>query len=153
VLSGSLGLLPSASLSDPGKPALYEPIHGSAPDIAGQNVANPVASILSAAMLLRHSLGLAHEAKVVEDAVGDALAAGLRTKDLVRGNEKHATTTEFGAAVRSHIARRMGMPPSRGLATSARSSSSSGSAGPRTLFDKIWADHVVDRQPDGTVLL
>jgi 3-isopropylmalate dehydrogenase len=81
VLPGSMGLLPSASLGD-GGPGLYEPIHGSAPDIAGKGVANPVGTVLSAAMLLRHSLGLADEADRVEAAVFATLAAGHRTRDL-----------------------------------------------------------------------
>jgi 3-isopropylmalate dehydrogenase len=81
MLAGSLGLLPSASLGD-GTVGLYEPIHGSAPDIAGRGIANPIGTVLSAAMLLRHSLGLEAEARAVESAVADALSAGLRTADL-----------------------------------------------------------------------
>ena len=81
VLSGSMGLLPSASLGASG-PGLYEPIHGSAPDIAGQGIANPIGMILSAAMLLRYSLKLEREAAVVETAVDDAIASGCRTADL-----------------------------------------------------------------------
>ncbi|HEY6722697.1 MAG TPA: 3-isopropylmalate dehydrogenase [Polyangiaceae bacterium] len=81
VLTGSLGMLPSASLGQ-GRLGLYEPIHGSAPDIAGKGVANPLATILSAALLLRHSLGLEQEAVAVETAVDQALASGVRTRDL-----------------------------------------------------------------------
>ncbi len=81
VLAGSMGLLPSASLSA-GGPGLYEPIHGSAPDIAGQGIANPIGTILSAAMLLRHSLQLPHEAALIERAVHQALTDGARTRDL-----------------------------------------------------------------------
>ena len=81
VLAGSLGLLPSASLGD-GTLGLYEPIHGSAPDIAGKGIANPIGTILSAALLLRHSLGLETEAAAVERAVERALADGLRTADI-----------------------------------------------------------------------
>jgi 3-isopropylmalate dehydrogenase len=81
VLAGSMGLLPSASLGDRG-PGLYEPIHGSAPDIAGKGIANPIGSILSAAMLLQHSLHLDYEASAVESAVGKALDDGCRTADL-----------------------------------------------------------------------
>jgi 3-isopropylmalate dehydrogenase len=81
VLAGSLGLLPSASLGE-GTLGLYEPIHGSAPDIAGKGIANPVGTILSAAMLLRHSLGLGAEADAVEGAVHRAIAEGCRTADL-----------------------------------------------------------------------
>jgi len=81
VLSGSMGLLPSASLGASG-PGLYEPIHGSAPDIAGQGIANPIGMILSTAMLLRYSLKLEREAVAVETAVDDAIASGCRTPDL-----------------------------------------------------------------------
>jgi 3-isopropylmalate dehydrogenase len=85
VLTGSMGNLPSASLGD-GGPGLYEPIHGSAPDIAGKGIANPIGTILSAAMLLRHSLKLTAEADAVESAVNRALSEGCRTIDLRREN-------------------------------------------------------------------
>ena len=81
MLTGSIGLLPSASLGADG-PGLFEPVHGSAPDIAGQGIANPLAMILSAAMMLRHGLGLEDAAAKVESAVDRALGAGLRTSDL-----------------------------------------------------------------------
>jgi 3-isopropylmalate dehydrogenase len=81
VLAGSMGMLPSASLGE-GGPGLYEPIHGSAPDIAGKGIANPVGTILSSAMLLRHSLGLEAEAASIEKAVDGAIGAGCRTGDL-----------------------------------------------------------------------
>ncbi len=81
-LTGSIGMLPSASLGDPGHPGLFEPVHGSAPDIAGSGVANPMAMFLSAAMMLRHGLGLESEAAAIESAVDRALADGLRTRDL-----------------------------------------------------------------------
>jgi len=81
MLAGSMGLLPSASLGDDG-PGIYEPIHGSAPDIAGQGVANPCGTILSAAMLLRHSVNDEAAAKAIEDAVAGALRAGARTRDI-----------------------------------------------------------------------
>ncbi|MCA9048210.1 MAG: 3-isopropylmalate dehydrogenase [Planctomycetaceae bacterium] len=97
MLPGSLGLLPSASLGADG-PGLYEPIHGSAPDIAGQNVANPLATILAAAMLLRHSLSMNDEAAAVEAAVADVLKAGLRTRDIARGGPS-ISTSEMGDAV------------------------------------------------------
>ena len=86
MLPGSLGMLPSASLGSSG-PGLYEPIHGSAPDIAGKGIANPLATILASAMLLRHSLGLEKEAAAIEAAVKRVLAAGYRTADLVRRGE------------------------------------------------------------------
>ncbi|HSN78462.1 MAG TPA: 3-isopropylmalate dehydrogenase [Anaerolineae bacterium] len=104
MLAGSMGLLPSASLGEAlnphGRPrGLYEPIHGSAPDIAGQGVANPLATILSVAMLLRHSLGLEAEALAVETAVDAVLAAGLRTPDIVDGAVEVLGTAAMGAAV------------------------------------------------------
>src|SRR5215213_2675019 len=94
MLTGSLGMLPSASLGERG-PGLFEPVHGSAPDIAGQGVANPLAMILSAALLLRHGLSLRPEAAALESAVDSALAQGLRTPDL--GGEN--TTDEMTDAV------------------------------------------------------
>lgn len=102
MLPGSLGMLPSASLGD-GGPGLYEPIHGSAPDIAGQNIANPLATILASAMLLRHSLGLEKEAKAIEDAVAAVLADGLRTADIVRGGDSIGCL-EMGDAVLNKLA-------------------------------------------------
>ncbi len=97
MLAGSMGLLPSASLGADG-PGLYEPVHGSAPDIAGQDLANPLAAILSAAMALRHSLDLEQEAAAVETAVDEVLAAGMRTVDIAEG-ATHVGTVEMGAAV------------------------------------------------------
>jgi 3-isopropylmalate dehydrogenase len=82
MLTGSIGMLPSASLGAPGTPGVFEPVHGSAPDIAGQGIANPLAMFLSAALLLRHGLGLDAPAAAIESAVDRALAAGLRTRDL-----------------------------------------------------------------------
>ena len=97
VLAGSMGLLPSASLGE-GTKGLYEPIHGSAPDIAGKGIANPFATLLSVALLLRHSLGLTGEAARIEQAVSAALDEGVLTADLSR---KHAVSTrEAGEAVR-----------------------------------------------------
>jgi 3-isopropylmalate dehydrogenase len=98
MLCGSLGLLPSASLGD-GSRGLYEPIHGSAPDIAGLGVANPYGAILSAALLLRHSLKLEAEAREVERAVHRAIADGVRTPDIVAPNHRAASTREAGDAV------------------------------------------------------
>lgn len=97
MLPGSLGMLPSASLGN-GGPGLYEPIHGSAPDIAGQGIANPLATILASAMLLRHSLELEEEAKAIEVAVQKALSDGLRTHDIARGGEAIGTEP-MGSAV------------------------------------------------------
>jgi 3-isopropylmalate dehydrogenase len=98
MISGSLGMLPSAALGE-GGPGLYEPIHGSAPDIAGKGIANPLATILSAAMLLRSSLGLEDEAGEVETAVSQVLAAGHRTADLARAGEKAIGTQAVGDLV------------------------------------------------------
>jgi len=98
VLAGSLGMLPSASLGM-GQFGLYEPIHGSAPDIAGQGKANPTAMILSAAMLLRYSLGLEDEAQVVEQAVDSVLDSGARTADIsVKGSE-YMSTNDYADAI------------------------------------------------------
>lgn len=91
VLAGSMGLLPSASIGESG-PGLYEPIHGSAPDIAGKGIANPVGAILSAALLLRHSLGLEVEAQAVERAVDRAIADGFRTADIRGSGSTEAVT-------------------------------------------------------------
>jgi 3-isopropylmalate dehydrogenase len=103
MLAGSMGLLPSASLGE-GRRGLYEPIHGSAPDIAGQGVANPFAAILSAALLLRHSLGLEEEASVLESAVNRAIDAGARTRDLAMPGEKSLRTREATDAVLAALA-------------------------------------------------
>ena len=97
MITGSMGMLPSASIGSDG-PGLYEPIHGSAPDIAGQGIANPLATILASAMLLRHSLSFEEEASLIEKAVDDVLAAGHRTKDLARGGAS-LSTTEMGEQV------------------------------------------------------
>jgi 3-isopropylmalate dehydrogenase len=98
MLAGSLGLLPSASVGD-GKRGLYEPIHGSAPDIAGRGIANPVGTIMSVAMLLRHSLELTQEADALEAAVSRALEGGARTPDIATKGEKALSTREMGDAI------------------------------------------------------
>jgi len=97
VLAGSLGLLPSASLGD--GPGLYEPIHGSAPDIAGKGIANPIGAILSGAMLLRHSLGLTEAADAIERAVDRVLDQGLRTADIAGPGEQAISTAEIGVEI------------------------------------------------------
>jgi 3-isopropylmalate dehydrogenase len=98
MLTGSIGMLPSASLGGDG-PGLFEPVHGSAPDIAGQGIANPLAMFLSAALMLRHGLAMEAEASAVESAVDRALADGLRTRDL--GGS--ASTSEAAQAVLTHL--------------------------------------------------
>ena len=98
MLVGSMGMLPSASLNDSGG-GLYEPIHGSAPDIAGKGIANPCGIILSAALLMRHSLGLHAQARLVESAVLDVLDAGLRTRDVAGPGTRHASTSAMGDAI------------------------------------------------------
>jgi 3-isopropylmalate dehydrogenase len=98
MITGSIGMLPSASLGD-GGPGLFEPVHGSAPDIAGKGIANPLAMFLSVALLLRHGIGLEAEAAAVESAVDRALASGLRTRDL--GGE--AGTAQATAVVLAHL--------------------------------------------------
>jgi len=98
MLTGSIGMLPSASLDADGK-GLYEPIHGSAPDIAGRGVANPLATILSLGMMLRYSLGRADLAERVEAAVSRVLGQGLRTADIARPGEAMVGTVAMGDAV------------------------------------------------------
>jgi 3-isopropylmalate dehydrogenase len=98
MLAGSLGMLPSASLGD-GSAGLYEPIHGSAPDIAGMGIANPCAAIASVAMMLRHSLGLETEAVAVEQAIASAIAAGARTADIVAEGDACLTTDAMTARI------------------------------------------------------
>ena len=111
VLSGSLGMLPSASLAGLPKPgrcgrrsvSLYEPIHGTAPDIVGQGIANPIGAILSAAMLLRYSLGLEEEAIAVEQAVEDVLAEGYRTPDIAGDGGQEVGTSQMGDVIAGHL--------------------------------------------------
>jgi 3-isopropylmalate dehydrogenase len=104
MLAGSLGLLPSASLGD-GTRGLYEPIHGSAPDIAGRGIANPVGTMMSVALLLRHSLGLTKEADALEAAVSRALEGGARTPDIATAGERVLSTRETGDAVLAALKR------------------------------------------------
>jgi 3-isopropylmalate dehydrogenase len=108
MLTGSLGMLPSASLGTRrtkyGQFGLYEPIHGTAPDITGQGKANPLAAILSAALLLRHSLGLKREANAIERAVRRTISAGLRTADIASTGGHIVSTREMGAEVSRRIA-------------------------------------------------
>ncbi|MCC7273984.1 MAG: 3-isopropylmalate dehydrogenase [Alphaproteobacteria bacterium] len=104
MISGSLGMLPSASLgtadSNGRRPALYEPVHGSAPDIAGKGIANPIAAILSVAMMLRHSFAMEADAALIEKAVAEALEGGARTADLyVQGGVQPLTTAGMGDAI------------------------------------------------------
>ena len=98
MLTGSIGMLPSASLNETGK-GLYEPSHGSAPDIAGQNKANPLATILSAAMLVRYSLNNEEAARRIENAVGKVLQQGYRTADIAEAGAKIVSCSEMGDAV------------------------------------------------------
>jgi len=126
VLAGSMGLMPSASLGEArnrhsGYRGLYEPIHGTAPDIAGRGVANPIAAIQSMALLLRYSLGLQREATAVERAVDDAIELGLRTPDIARAGEKTARTSEVGDAIAAAVTRELG-----GAASSVSRSSDAG---------------------------
>jgi len=103
MLTGSLGMLPSASLGAEGDPGLFEPVHGSAPDIAGQGTANPLATFLSAAMLLRHGLDRADDATRIEAAVDAVLECGLRTADLAAAGERTVGTEEMTAAVLAEL--------------------------------------------------
>jgi len=99
MLTGSLGMLPSASLGAPGTPGLYEPVHGSAPDIAGKGLANPIATILSFAMMLRYSFNLKVEADKLESAIRTVLEQGLRTADIMQDGKTKVSTSEMGAAI------------------------------------------------------
>ena len=107
MLTGSLGMLPSASLGAPDaktgkRKALYEPVHGSAPDIAGKGIANPIAMIASFAMCLRYSFGLA-TGRQVETAIAAVLEQGLRTKDIAAAGEATISTSEMGAVILSEL--------------------------------------------------
>ena len=104
MLTGSIGMLPSASLGE-GKKGLYEPVHGSAPDIAGKNLANPLASILSVAMMLRYSFDLEEHALRIERAVRDVLRQGCRTADIVEPGARLVGTEEMGQAVAAAVSR------------------------------------------------
>ncbi|MFI3207252.1 MAG: isocitrate/isopropylmalate family dehydrogenase, partial [Clostridia bacterium] len=101
MITGSIGMLPSSSMGD-GTRGLYEPIHGSAPDIAGQNKANPIATILSSAMMLRYSLNQSDAANAIETAVNKVLEDGFRTADLDQTN--YLTCTEMGDKICSYLA-------------------------------------------------
>ena len=102
MLAGSMGMLPSASLAA-GRFGLYEPIHGSAPHRAGKNTANPIASVLSAAMLLRHSLALESEARAIEAAIGAVLADGFRTNDIAEPGTTVVGTREMGDLIAARL--------------------------------------------------
>ena len=102
MITGSIGLLPSASIGD-AAPGLYEPIHGSAPDIAGQDKANPIATILSVAMMFRYSFHLAAEADAVERAVDAVLSEGWRTADIAKAGETPVGTARMGELIRARL--------------------------------------------------
>jgi 3-isopropylmalate dehydrogenase len=104
MLTGSIGMLPSASLGS-GKQGLYEPVHGTAPDIAGQDIANPLASILSAAMMLRQSFDLEPEAARIERAVRGVLQKGYRTADIFQPGTTRVGTIEMGEIVADAVSR------------------------------------------------
>ena len=107
MLTGSLGLLPSASLGARDKNgrmrSMYEPVHGSAPDIAGKNIANPIATILSLSMALKYSLDMDAEANLLDSAVQKVLDDGLRTKDIMSKGKKEVSTTDMGDAIISKL--------------------------------------------------
>ena len=117
MLTGSLGMLPSASLGATDKNgkrrALYEPVHGSAPDIAGKGVANPLATILSFGMMLRYSFGWSDDADMLEKAVGNVLESGVRTRDIQQAGKKLVSTKEMGEAVMNELERLAAMAPRR----------------------------------------
>jgi 3-isopropylmalate dehydrogenase len=99
MLTGSLGMLPSASLGEAGKVALYEPVHGSAPDIAGQGIANPIATILSFAMALRYTYDESAAADLIENAVNEVLANDIRTADINQPGMTLVSTSEMGSDI------------------------------------------------------
>jgi 3-isopropylmalate dehydrogenase len=99
MLTGSIGMLPSASLGEPGKPGVFEPVHGSAPDIAGQDKANPLAHVLSAAMMLRYGLDLPEGADRIEKAVNEVLDRGFRTGDIMSEGKTLVGCTAMGEAL------------------------------------------------------
>ena len=103
MITGSIGLLPSASIGD-AAPGLYEPIHGSAPDIAGQDKANPIATILSVAMMFRYSFNLPEEARAIEEAVDAVLNEGWRTADIAKPGEEAVGTLKMGQLIRERLA-------------------------------------------------
>ncbi|MBI1911608.1 MAG: 3-isopropylmalate dehydrogenase [Deltaproteobacteria bacterium] len=103
MLTGSIGMLPSASLGATKNRAMYEPIHGSAPDIAGKGIANPIATILSVAMMLKYSFDMEDASNVIENAVEKVLNKGIRTADIAKPGEKKASCAEMGAAVLKEI--------------------------------------------------
>src|SRR6478752_9912725 len=110
MLTGSIGMLPSASLGAPDpktrqRKALYEPVHGSAPDIAGKGIANPIAMLASFALALRYSFNMAKEADLIDKAIAAALDKGLRTADIKSDGAKVVTTSEMGDAVIAEIDR------------------------------------------------
>jgi len=102
MLTGSIGMLPSASLGEGGS-GIYEPIHGSAPDIAGKNIANPIATILSAAMMLKYSFGLTEESEAIENAVHTALENGYRTYDIAEDKNEYLGTREMTEVIKKYI--------------------------------------------------
>jgi 3-isopropylmalate dehydrogenase len=113
MLTGSLGMLPSASLGSPDpktgkRKAFYEPVHGSAPDIAGKGMANPIAMIASLAMALRYSFGMAREAGLLEQAIANVLGQGLRTRDIMSEGMRETGTRDMGAAILGEIRRLAG---------------------------------------------
>src|SRR3546814_2463605 len=114
MLTGSLGMLPSASLGAADatgrRAALYEPVHGTAPDIAGQDKANPLATLLSFAMMLRYSFDLAEDADLIEQAVQDALAAGKRTGDIAGPGQVAVSTSQMGDDLLAALDKRAGRP-------------------------------------------
>ncbi len=113
MMTGSLGMLPSASLGAPDsktgkRKALYEPVHGSAPDIAGQGLANPIATISSFGMALRYSCGMTREADLIDSAIANVLGQGYRTGDIMQPNMRKVGTTEMGRAIETEVARLAG---------------------------------------------
>ena len=130
-LASSLGMMGSASLSSPGKPGLYEPVHGSAPDIAGKGIANPIGTILSVAMMLRYSLDMPEAAAAVEKAIADVVESGVVTPDIAKRGVAAASTTQVGQAIAERATQLLR------AATSPTQVSSTSGRRPMTLPEKI----------------
>ena len=135
-LASSLGMMGSASLSSPGRPGLYEPVHGSAPDIAGKGIANPIGTILSVAMMLRYSFHMPEAAAAVEQAIADVVERGIVTPDIAKKGVKAASTSEVGRAIAERTAQIL-------HASSPAGSVQPSSRRPMTLPEKILCHQAV----------
>ena len=131
-LASSLGMMGSASLSSPGKPGLFEPVHGSAPDIAGKGIANPIGTILSVAMMLRYAFGMHEAAAAVEKAIEEVVESGLVTPDIAKKGSPSASTSQVGKAIAERASQLL-----RASSTPSTALSTTGGRRPMTLPEKI----------------